>query len=80
MSVPASLKGADECVACASLQDGPHCVSSCPEGVMGGEEVIFKYPNKQGRCEPCHVNCTQGSGRGSLFLCQYEWMFLWILN
>nr|XP_046239851.1 receptor tyrosine-protein kinase erbB-3a [Scatophagus argus] len=52
--------GADQCVACASLQDGPHCVSSCPEGVMGGEEVIFKYPNKQGRCEPCHINCTQG--------------------
>ncbi|XP_033482825.2 receptor tyrosine-protein kinase erbB-3a isoform X1 [Epinephelus lanceolatus] len=52
--------GADQCVACASLQDGPHCVSSCPEGLMGGEEVIFKYPNKQGRCEPCHINCTQG--------------------
>uniref|UniRef100_A0A8D3CSA9 Receptor protein-tyrosine kinase n=1 Tax=Scophthalmus maximus TaxID=52904 RepID=A0A8D3CSA9_SCOMX len=53
-------KGADECVACASLQDGPHCVSSCPEGVMGGEGVIFKYPNKQGSCEPCHINCTNG--------------------
>uniref|UniRef100_A0A3Q1ASB0 Receptor protein-tyrosine kinase n=1 Tax=Amphiprion ocellaris TaxID=80972 RepID=A0A3Q1ASB0_AMPOC len=52
--------GADQCVACAGLQDGPHCVSSCPEGVMGGEEVIFKYPNKQGHCEPCHVNCTKG--------------------
>ncbi|CAJ1051062.1 receptor tyrosine-protein kinase erbB-3a isoform X1 [Xyrichtys novacula] len=52
--------GADQCVACARLQDGPHCVPSCPEGVMGGEEVIFKYPNKQGRCEPCHINCTQG--------------------
>ncbi|XP_051932995.1 receptor tyrosine-protein kinase erbB-3a isoform X1 [Hippocampus zosterae] len=52
--------GADECVACANRQDGPHCVSSCPEGVMGGEGVIFKYPNKQGRCEPCHINCTQG--------------------
>uniref|UniRef100_A0A671X6G0 Receptor protein-tyrosine kinase n=1 Tax=Sparus aurata TaxID=8175 RepID=A0A671X6G0_SPAAU len=52
--------GADECVACANLQDGPHCVSSCPEGLMGGEEVIFKYPNKQGSCEPCHINCTQG--------------------
>uniref|UniRef100_A0A3Q1H793 Receptor protein-tyrosine kinase n=1 Tax=Anabas testudineus TaxID=64144 RepID=A0A3Q1H793_ANATE len=57
--------GADQCVACASLQDGPHCVSSCPEGVMGGEGVIFKYPNKQGHCEPCHSNCTQGcSGPG----------------
>ncbi|XP_075966594.1 receptor tyrosine-protein kinase erbB-3a isoform X1 [Anarhichas minor] len=52
--------GADQCVACASLQDGPHCVSLCPEGLMGGEEVIFKYPNKQGSCEPCHINCTQG--------------------
>ncbi|XP_045884672.1 receptor tyrosine-protein kinase erbB-3a isoform X2 [Micropterus dolomieu] len=52
--------GADQCVACASLQDGPHCVSSCPEGVMGGDEIIFKYANKQGHCEPCHINCTQG--------------------
>uniref|UniRef100_A0A672JQP2 Receptor protein-tyrosine kinase n=1 Tax=Salarias fasciatus TaxID=181472 RepID=A0A672JQP2_SALFA len=52
--------GADQCVACARHQDGPHCVSSCPEGVMGGEGIIFKYPNKQGHCEPCHVNCTQG--------------------
>ncbi|XP_028261216.1 receptor tyrosine-protein kinase erbB-3a isoform X2 [Parambassis ranga] len=52
--------GADQCVACASLQDGPHCVSSCPEGVMGGEGVIFKYANKHGRCESCHTNCTQG--------------------
>ncbi|XP_047204615.1 receptor tyrosine-protein kinase erbB-3a isoform X2 [Girardinichthys multiradiatus] len=53
-------QGADQCVACSSLQDGPHCVSSCPEGVMGGEGVIFKYANKQGHCEPCHMNCTQG--------------------
>uniref|UniRef100_A0A674P6F1 Receptor protein-tyrosine kinase n=1 Tax=Takifugu rubripes TaxID=31033 RepID=A0A674P6F1_TAKRU len=52
--------GADECVECANLQDGPHCISSCPQGVMGGEEIIFKYPNKQGRCEPCHANCTKG--------------------
>ncbi|KAK1900782.1 Receptor tyrosine-protein kinase erbB-3 [Dissostichus eleginoides] len=52
--------GADQCVACARLQDGPHCVSSCPEGVMGGEEVIFKYANKKGSCEPCHKNCTLG--------------------
>ncbi|KAM3877619.1 receptor tyrosine-protein kinase erbB-3-like [Diretmus argenteus] len=52
--------GADECVVCASFKDGPHCVSSCPTGVMGGEGVIFKYPNKQRRCEPCHINCTQG--------------------
>ncbi|XP_034726500.1 receptor tyrosine-protein kinase erbB-3a isoform X1 [Etheostoma cragini] len=52
--------GADQCIACARLRDGPHCVSLCPEGVMGGDEVIFKYPNKQGSCETCHINCTQG--------------------
>ncbi|KAL6111520.1 erbb3 [Pungitius sinensis] len=52
--------GADQCVACARLQDGPHCVPVCPENVMGGEGVIFKYPNKQGSCEPCHINCTKG--------------------
>ncbi|XP_017271404.1 receptor tyrosine-protein kinase erbB-3a isoform X2 [Kryptolebias marmoratus] len=55
-----SGSGANECVACASLKDGPHCVSSCPDGVMGGEGEIFKYPNKQQSCEPCHVNCTKG--------------------
>uniref|UniRef100_A0A6Q2ZE31 Receptor protein-tyrosine kinase n=1 Tax=Esox lucius TaxID=8010 RepID=A0A6Q2ZE31_ESOLU len=57
--------GADECVVCASLKDGPHCVSSCPEGVMGEKGLIFKYHNQQRSCEPCHLNCTQGcSGPG----------------
>uniref|UniRef100_A0A3Q3JPD8 Receptor protein-tyrosine kinase n=1 Tax=Monopterus albus TaxID=43700 RepID=A0A3Q3JPD8_MONAL len=62
--------GADQCVTCARKQDGPHCVSSCPDGVMGGEGLIFKYPNKQGHCEPCHINCTQGChgpGTGDCF-------------
>uniref|UniRef100_A0A6Q2Z5D8 Receptor protein-tyrosine kinase n=1 Tax=Esox lucius TaxID=8010 RepID=A0A6Q2Z5D8_ESOLU len=55
----------DECVVCASLKDGPHCVSSCPEGVMGEKGLIFKYHNQQRSCEPCHLNCTQGcSGPG----------------
>ncbi|XP_055364768.1 receptor tyrosine-protein kinase erbB-3-like [Betta splendens] len=58
--------GADKCVACASLKDGPHCVSSCPEGLMGREGFIYKYPNKQRHCEPCHMNCTKGcSGPGT---------------
>ncbi|KAJ0023764.1 hypothetical protein NQD34_003663 [Periophthalmus magnuspinnatus] len=52
--------GADQCVSCANFQDGPHCVPSCPQGLMAGEGVIFKYPNKGGSCEPCHSNCTQG--------------------
>ncbi|XP_072308832.1 receptor tyrosine-protein kinase erbB-3a [Eucyclogobius newberryi] len=57
--------GADQCVSCANFGDGPHCVPSCPQGLMAGEGVIFKYPNKAGSCEPCHSNCTQGcSGPG----------------
>nr|XP_057941292.1 receptor tyrosine-protein kinase erbB-3-like [Doryrhamphus excisus] len=53
--------GAYECVACANLRDGPYCMSSCPAGVNDGRRgLIFKYPNKEGHCEPCHHNCTQG--------------------
>ncbi|KAG8002681.1 Receptor tyrosine-protein kinase erbB-3 [Nibea albiflora] len=58
--------GADKCVACANLRDGPYCMSSCPTGVNDGQRgLIFKYPNREGHCEPCHHNCTQGcSGPG----------------
>ncbi|XP_059185398.1 receptor tyrosine-protein kinase erbB-3a isoform X2 [Centropristis striata] len=53
--------GADECVACATMQDGPHCVSSCPQGFPDEEGIIYnKFANKKGLCEPCHVNCTEG--------------------
>uniref|UniRef100_A0A1A8I9U5 Receptor protein-tyrosine kinase n=1 Tax=Nothobranchius kuhntae TaxID=321403 RepID=A0A1A8I9U5_NOTKU len=53
--------GADECMACTNFQDGPYCMSSCPSGVNDGQNgLIFKFPNKEGRCEPCHYNCTQG--------------------
>lgn len=48
-------------MACSKLQDGPYCMSSCPTGVNDGERgLIFKYPNREGQCEPCHQNCTQG--------------------
>ncbi|XP_028853865.1 receptor tyrosine-protein kinase erbB-3a isoform X3 [Denticeps clupeoides] len=50
---------AHECVACANLKDGPHCVSSCPEGLMGDKGFIYKYPSAKRSCEPCHANCTQ---------------------
>uniref|UniRef100_A0A671RIQ0 receptor protein-tyrosine kinase n=1 Tax=Sinocyclocheilus anshuiensis TaxID=1608454 RepID=A0A671RIQ0_9TELE len=54
-------KGADQCVACSNLMDGPHCVSTCPNGVNGEKgQTIFKYPNAEGHCEPCHLNCTRG--------------------
>uniref|UniRef100_A0A8C9S178 receptor protein-tyrosine kinase n=1 Tax=Scleropages formosus TaxID=113540 RepID=A0A8C9S178_SCLFO len=53
--------GADECVECANFKDGPHCVSSCPNGVMGERGLIFKYPNLTKNCEPCHINCEKGT-------------------
>ncbi|XP_074500456.1 receptor tyrosine-protein kinase erbB-3b [Sebastes fasciatus] len=58
--------GADKCLACANLRDGPYCMSSCPTGVNDGQKgLIYKYPNREGHCEPCHLNCTQGcSGPG----------------
>uniref|UniRef100_A0A8B9LY11 Receptor protein-tyrosine kinase n=1 Tax=Astyanax mexicanus TaxID=7994 RepID=A0A8B9LY11_ASTMX len=49
----------NQCVECMRLQDGPHCVSSCPEGVMGEKGlIIYKYPNAERKCLPCHFNCT----------------------
>lgn len=55
------LQGDHECVSCSNLRDGPRCVSTCPNGVMGENGVvIFKYPNRLGHCAPCHLNCTQG--------------------
>uniref|UniRef100_A0A8C1YTK0 receptor protein-tyrosine kinase n=1 Tax=Cyprinus carpio TaxID=7962 RepID=A0A8C1YTK0_CYPCA len=57
--------GANECAACAHLQDGPYCVSSCPEGVQGENGlIIYKFPNSQHKCQPCHANCTLGSDAG----------------
>ncbi|XP_054647638.1 receptor tyrosine-protein kinase erbB-3b isoform X2 [Dunckerocampus dactyliophorus] len=62
--------GAYECVACANLRDGPYCMSSCPAGVNDGQRgLIFKYPNKEGHCEPCHQNCTQGCSGPQLSDC-----------
>ncbi|XP_048663429.1 receptor tyrosine-protein kinase erbB-3 isoform X4 [Marmota marmota marmota] len=52
--------GSDACAQCAHFRDGPHCVSSCPHGVLGAKGPIYKYPDVQNECRPCHENCTQG--------------------
>ncbi|KAJ3611689.1 hypothetical protein NHX12_021703 [Muraenolepis orangiensis] len=68
--------GPDQCLRCAHLMDGPHCVRNCPQGVHGGplgtqgETVIFKYADTQGLCQPCHGNCTQGCSGPGLAGCQ----------
>ncbi|CAM4602401.1 receptor tyrosine-protein kinase erbB-3 isoform X1 [Lepidochelys kempii] len=52
--------GADACVRCARYKDGPHCVDSCPEGILGEQGPIYKYPDANHECHPCHENCTRG--------------------
>ncbi|XP_063808696.1 receptor tyrosine-protein kinase erbB-3 [Pseudophryne corroboree] len=52
--------GADSCMQCANYRDGLHCVAKCPHGVMGEKGPIYKYPNVNNICLPCHENCTEG--------------------
>ncbi|XP_078459838.1 receptor tyrosine-protein kinase erbB-4-like [Lampetra fluviatilis] len=53
--------GPDNCTRCRHYREGPHCVGFCPEGVPGESgELIYKYPDEDGVCHPCHYNCTQG--------------------
>ncbi|NWH67441.1 ERBB3 kinase, partial [Geococcyx californianus] len=35
----------------------------CPNGVLGERGHIYKYPNADHECRPCHENCTQGCVR-----------------
>ncbi|XP_063062834.1 epidermal growth factor receptor-like isoform X2 [Engraulis encrasicolus] len=54
--------GTDHCEQCQHYKDGPHCVLRCPNNVPGKNNVpIFKYPDRRGECQSCHINCTQGS-------------------
>uniref|UniRef100_A0A673KRW5 Receptor protein-tyrosine kinase n=1 Tax=Sinocyclocheilus rhinocerous TaxID=307959 RepID=A0A673KRW5_9TELE len=58
--------GADQCTECAHFKDGTHCVAQCAQGVQGlNNRLVWTYPDKNGQCQPCHANCTQGcSGPG----------------
>uniref|UniRef100_A0A452IKJ0 receptor protein-tyrosine kinase n=1 Tax=Gopherus agassizii TaxID=38772 RepID=A0A452IKJ0_9SAUR len=57
-NVTCNGSGADACVRCARYKDGPHCVDSCPEGILGEQGPIYKYPDAHRECRPCHENCT----------------------
>ncbi|KAE8626456.1 hypothetical protein XENTR_v10006636 [Xenopus tropicalis] len=52
--------GPDGCVQCVNYRDGLHCVSQCPNGILGKDRPIFKYPDANKDCQPCHENCTHG--------------------
>ncbi|XP_030072896.1 epidermal growth factor receptor [Microcaecilia unicolor] len=54
-------EGPDNCAECAHYRDGPHCVKSCPAGIMGENDTqIWKYADANDICQPCHPNCTTG--------------------
>ncbi|KAM8945846.1 receptor tyrosine-protein kinase erbB-2 [Pelodytes ibericus] len=50
---------AEQCTACAHFNDSETCVDRCPSGVKGDSFVpIWKFPDKDGFCQLCPVNCT----------------------
>ncbi|XP_077827589.1 receptor tyrosine-protein kinase erbB-2 isoform X30 [Macaca mulatta] len=51
---------ADQCVACAHYKDPPFCVARCPSGVKPDLSYmpIWKFPDEEGTCQPCPINCT----------------------
>ncbi|NXI00465.1 EGFR factor, partial [Pachycephala philippinensis] len=54
--------GPDNCMKCAHFIDGPHCVKSCPAGVLGeNDTLVWKYADGNNVCQLCHPNCTRGS-------------------
>ncbi|KAH0627149.1 hypothetical protein JD844_002588 [Phrynosoma platyrhinos] len=53
--------GPDNCIKCAHFIDGPHCVKSCPSGIMGeNDTLIWKYPDENSVCQLCHPDCVRG--------------------
>ncbi|XP_060716375.1 receptor tyrosine-protein kinase erbB-4-like isoform X1 [Tachysurus vachellii] len=52
--------GADHCMKCVHVKDGPSCVEKCPDGLQGADSFIFKYAHSNNECRPCHSHCTRG--------------------
>ncbi|KAF7689754.1 receptor tyrosine-protein kinase erbB-4-like [Silurus meridionalis] len=52
--------GADHCMKCAHVKDGPSCVEKCPDGLQDADSFIFKYAHSNNECRPCHAHCTRG--------------------
>uniref|UniRef100_A0A663LY94 Receptor protein-tyrosine kinase n=1 Tax=Athene cunicularia TaxID=194338 RepID=A0A663LY94_ATHCN len=45
--------GPDNCVKCAHFIDGPHCVKSCPAGVLGeNDTLVWKYADGNAVLKP----------------------------
>ncbi|XP_053116593.1 epidermal growth factor receptor isoform X2 [Hemicordylus capensis] len=53
--------GPDNCTKCAHFMDGPHCVKTCPAGIMGeNNTLIWKYTDENFICQLCHPDCSRG--------------------
>lgn len=61
MSLFFYFQGSENCTKCANFQDGLFCVSRCPQGVLGEDDMlVWKYADERKVCQLCHKNCTQG--------------------
>ncbi|XP_010727531.3 epidermal growth factor receptor [Larimichthys crocea] len=66
-----SAPGSENCTKCANFQDGLFCVSRCPQGVLGEDDMlVWKYADERKVCQLCHKNCTQGCSGPGLQGCQ----------
>ncbi|CAG07098.1 unnamed protein product, partial [Tetraodon nigroviridis] len=66
-----SAPGSGNCTRCANFQDGLFCVSRCPRGVPGEDDMlVWKYADNNKVCQLCHRNCTQGCTGPGLAGCQ----------
>ncbi|KAL1790884.1 epidermal growth factor receptor, partial [Sigmodon hispidus] len=62
MNITCTGRGPDNCIKCAHYIDGPHCVKTCPAGIMGeNNTLVWKYADANNVCHLCHPNCTYGS-------------------
>ncbi|XP_034957242.2 epidermal growth factor receptor isoform X1 [Zootoca vivipara] len=53
--------GPGSCLKCAHVKDGPHCVKSCPAGILGeNDTIVWKYADENSVCQLCHPNCVRG--------------------
>ncbi|XP_061442815.1 epidermal growth factor receptor isoform X2 [Rhineura floridana] len=53
--------GPDNCLKCAHFKDGPHCVKTCPAGILGeNDTIVWKYADGNSMCQLCHPNCVRG--------------------
>uniref|UniRef100_A0A3Q3RBV8 Receptor protein-tyrosine kinase n=1 Tax=Monopterus albus TaxID=43700 RepID=A0A3Q3RBV8_MONAL len=71
MNGTATCSGSGNCTKCANYQDGLFCVSRCPQGVPGEDDMlVWKYADEMKMCQLCHENCTQGCVGPGLEGCQ----------